>query len=571
MHFVSRYSINDSLQETLARWCSHHRWSANPTKTAGLLAVLAGAKFTTDYVVSSPIVFSDVFYVPTLLAAIFFGLRGGLLMGLASGILSTSFPSSMFPTHVETDAILRGAFFVLFGAFVGATCDSFRRKMTKLEGRMRHSAVSGLPNSAALEQDLNALIAKHQNSIEGLTVAEVRIPNIDDLMAVFGHHILHQLLPRIAANLKRAARSSHVYQLHYDRFAIVSTDTEHESIGKYCDSLLASIPQSVDFEGAPLQLIGSGRVGVAHFPAHGLTAVDIMRASRLALQAAVDRNEPYAIFEKGAHHERRMMLERLSELRHAIDNHELVFHYQPKLNLHTNCYTSAEALVRWNHPTGELLAPAAFLPVAEKTEIITRLSAWGLRAAITQIAAWERDGIDLNLGIAINLSAMDLRSDATIRTLRELLSLHGVNPHRLEIEVTETSIIKDIDLAKRHLEQIRALGVKIAIDDFGTGHAGLAQLRDLPVDSVKIDQIFVKHMLDQPKDAMIVRAATRLGHNLGLEVVAEGVETREALDLIRECGCDVAQGFAIARPMSESELRKLVPLRRATSSLRQVR
>lgn len=572
MRLFSREVIDENLWKMFAAKRRSRKGSIDwLIRLAAPLGLLLAATVAVHHGGDLTSVLSDLFYAPILLAAFLFGLPGGLFAGLAAGMLSTPFPL-LHPSGFGAEAALRIGLFVLFGSLVGIAYDAFQRKFAVLRDRARRSAVTGLPNSGALERDLNDLIDKDRGVSEGFILAEVQIPNVDDLMMVFGDRVLRDLLPRVAASLRSAAPSSpHAYQMHYDRFAVVSTDAQFGSIGSYCESLLAALPQSVELDGLPLRVFGSGRIGIAHFPTHGQSGADLIRASRFALRAAAERKERYAIYDKGTDGERRMMLQRLSELRHAIDNDELVFHYQPKLDLRTNSYTSAEALVRWNHPSGEMLAPSMFLPFAENTDVITRVSAWGLKTAIAQLAAWERDGIELNLGIAINLSAMDLRTDATVRTLKELLALYAVDPARLEIEVTETSIIEDIELAKRHLEQIKALGVRIAIDDFGTGHAGLAQLRDLPVDSLKIDQVFIKHMLNQTKDAMIVRAAIRLGHNLGIEVVAEGIETREALDRVREYGCDIAQGYAVARPMPESELRKLVPLRRGPPALKRVR
>jgi EAL domain-containing protein (putative c-di-GMP-specific phosphodiesterase class I) len=294
---------------------------------------------------------------------------------------------------------------------------------------------------------------------------------------------------------------------------------------------------------------------VAQYPAHGNNGEELCRASRFAVRRAEATGEKYAIFDKAHASQKIEILQRLTKLREAIAGDELIFHYQPKLDLRTKEISSVEALVRWPQASGEILSPAAFIPAAEGTALITQLSAWGLQTAVRQLAHWQKDKVHTDLRIAVNLSALDLRDDNTVRLIKEFLALYGVNASRLEIEVTETTIIDDLPAATRCLEQIKELGVHIAIDDFGTGHAGLVQLKNLPVHSLKIDQTFVKNMLTDSKDRQIVRSAIDLGHNLGLEIIAEGVESKEVLAELGQYGCDIVQGYGIARPLPEAALR----------------
>jgi predicted signal transduction protein with EAL and GGDEF domain len=503
-------------------------------------------------------VFVHVFYIPVLIGAVFFGPAGGVVAGAAAGILCGPF----MPLHTATGEMqaisgwsYRAGFFVTMGALAGSMVSMLRRQARLISERSRHSVLTGIPNQVALEADLDDLIRSNKRSgNSGFFVVEIGIWDIQRVIAAFGHHHANRLLQSIGSNLQDTfASAGRIYHTQVDRFAVVTPDDNAENISEFCGLLIQAVQRPSDLSGLPVTL--RGRVGLARYPVHGTSGAELSRACRFALREAEAGKHSYAIFDRAHDTEEHETLDRLTKLKAAIDDRKLVFHYQPKLDLDSGEVTSVEALVRWPQPSGDVLPPGAFVPAAEGTGLITLLSAWGLRTAIAQLSQWRHDDPCTNLGIAVNLSALDLQDGATVRTIKEMLALYDVAPHLLEIEVTETSIIEDFKDARRCLDEIKALGVRIAIDDFGTGHAGLVQLKNLPVDIIKIDKTFVKNILTDSKDNQIVRSAIDLGHNLDLKVVAEGVETDEILHKLREYGCDVVQGYGIARPMPEEALR----------------
>lgn len=242
----------------------------------------------------------------------------------------------------------------------------------------------------------------------------------------------------------------------------------------------------------------------------------------------------------------------MGDLRQAINDDQLAVHYQPKIDLATMRLGRVEALVRWNHPTMGQIAPDRFIPLAEQTGLITPLTRWVLETALRQVAAWRQGGLDL--GVAVNLSMRALHDPTLPETVDWLLRRHAVTPTDLTLEVTESSLMADPATASSVLEKLQELGCHISIDDFGTGYSSLAYIKHLPVNEIKIDKSFVLGMGTDDRDRAIVRSVSDLGHNLGLRVVAEGVETAESLDTLRALGCDVVQGYFVSRPLPAGEL-----------------
>jgi EAL domain-containing protein (putative c-di-GMP-specific phosphodiesterase class I) len=242
-----------------------------------------------------------------------------------------------------------------------------------------------------------------------------------------------------------------------------------------------------------------------------------------------------------------MRLAMVSELRRAIDRNELSLYFQPKVSLQSGNITCAEALVRWQHPRHGMLGPDLFIPIAEQTGLIRPLARWVMDAALRQVNRWRQEGLDL--GVAVNLSMRNLHDPEIADMIRQLLTRWAVPPACLTIEITESSLMADAARAMEVLARLRAMGVGVSIDDFGTGYSSLAYLKRLPVHELKIDKSFVAHMASDDNDAAIVRSTVGLAHDLGLHIVAEGVEDQETWDLLTALGCDVAQGYFISRPL----------------------
>jgi EAL domain-containing protein (putative c-di-GMP-specific phosphodiesterase class I) len=247
-----------------------------------------------------------------------------------------------------------------------------------------------------------------------------------------------------------------------------------------------------------------------------------------------------------------MRLAMVAELRRAIEHNELALYFQPKVSLADGRVTCVEALVRWQHPRYGLVGPDDFVPIAEQTGLIRPLAYWVVDAALRQCNRWRQEGLDL--AVAVNLSMRNLHDPEVADTIRQLLLRWGIPPARLVIEITESSLMADAARAMEVLGRLRSMGVGIAIDDFGTGYSSLAYLKRLPVDELKIDKSFVAHMARDDNDAAIVRSTISLAHDLGLSVVAEGIEDEETLNRLTALGCDVGQGYFVSRPQPTAVL-----------------
>lgn len=317
--------------------------------------------------------------------------------------------------------------------------------------------------------------------------------------------------------------------------------------------ILDNIAEPVQLEA--LRMSVRGRVGIALFPSHATTAASLIECAENALTAAHRTNQPFAFYTAEPNSPQQLTI-RLSELRQAIVRNQLFIQYQPKIDLKANAIAGVEALTRWGHPNHGLVAPDQFIPVAERTGLIIPLTLWVLHHSLVQCRTWNELGF--NVTVAVNLSMWNLDALELPAQIEGLLKTVDIPPHRLELEITESAIMDDPQRAVRTLNAIRSLGVHFTIDDFGTGYSSLTHLKRLPVACIKIDKSFVLNMQTDKDDAVIVRSIIDLGHNLGLKVIAEGVETAQAREMLAEFGCDEAQGYYFSYPLLPGEITHLL-------------
>jgi diguanylate cyclase len=318
-------------------------------------------------------------------------------------------------------------------------------------------------------------------------------------------------------------------------------------------------------EGLPLSIEAS--IGVACFPRDGESVDELLRYADIAMYSAKTSGAGHAFYEPNGngngHDPRRLGI--LGELRRAIAEHELVLHYQPKLDLRSKLIDRVEALVRWQHPRDGLMLPAYFIPLAEQTGLIKPLTLYVLETALAQCKRWL--GAGRSIGISVNISPRNLNDSDFPRDVEELLRRYEVPAEHLLLEVTERGIIADPARAEATLRRLSEVGVRIALDDFGAGHSSLAFLARLPLDQIKIDRSFVTDLVTDSGDDVIVRSIISLGHELGLEVVGEGVETAEVQTRLEEYGCDLVQGFQLTRALPADELEQWLEQQALPASL----
>jgi EAL domain-containing protein (putative c-di-GMP-specific phosphodiesterase class I) len=357
-----------------------------------------------------------------------------------------------------------------------------------------------------------------------------------------GDAVLIKMAERLAA--VPSVRSA-VARLAADQFAAFARLQDANTLQAWGTSLLVALSDPVFVESQPVDITAT--LGLALAAPGSASADELMRCADLALERARREKRALALFEAALSPAAPDQLSLLGELRHAVEHDELRLFFQPKIELATQRVAGAEVLLRWQHPTRGLLGPAEFIPFAEQTGFIRKLTRWTLDRAIAQGARWQRAGQPLTL--AVNISADDL-SDARLDSrVAGLLTRHQLPPPLLTLEVTESGFIEDPTRALRMLDAIAALGVTLSIDDFGTGYSSLSHLARMPVHEVKIDRSFVQGLESDIEFAPVVRSAIDMGHGLGLKVVAEGIETEAAALRLRDMGCDIAQGYLYAKPM----------------------
>nr|WKF62065.1 putative signaling protein [Paraburkholderia busanensis] len=412
--------------------------------------------------------------------------------------------------------------------------------------------LTGLPNRVSFNERLHEAIdeaAKRNGSTAMLMLDMDRFKYVNDML---GHRIgdllLHEVGNRLSACLP--SPSDTVARLGGDEFAVLLPDGDLNAARRVANRILKTLEQPILLEGQVVDVAAS--IGIVTFPHDGTDAHVLLRRADVAMYSAKRDNSSVSVF---AHHDELPGAERLSlmsGLRHAIEHGELRLYYQPKLDLATNTMAHVEALVRWEHPLRGMVPPGEFIPFAEQTGFIRRISRWVVGEAVAQCARWHAKGLELS--VSVNVSARDLVGSDLPDVLAALLHNHGFAPRWLWIEITESALMDDPSHAMATLDRLHGLGIRLSIDDFGTGYSSLSYLKRMPVDELKIDRSFVTGMVKDASDEVIVRSTIALAHNMGLSVVAEGVEDAQTLERLRALGCDVAQGYHLSRPLTADAL-----------------
>ncbi|MEK6371820.1 MAG: EAL domain-containing protein [Acidobacteriota bacterium] len=422
-----------------------------------------------------------------------------------------------------------------------------RHQIVSLRHQAMHDGLTDLPNRMMLYDRLDAALnaARDAGSFVALLLMDLdRFKEVND---TFGHHFGDGLLKQVAFRLQNQLHElDTVARLGGDEFAIVLTSVvDSNAVAAVARRILNTLQQPFVVEGQVLEVGGS--IGIALYPQHGGDARTLMRRADVAMYSAKQANAGYTFHNQEQERHSPDELSLVVEMRSAIERNEFVLYYQPKRHLRSGLMTRAEVLVRWQHPTRGLLAPAAFIPIAERTGLIKPMTDWILDRALAQVRTWQDAGAPVH--IAVNVSAKSLQEQSLPARVQALLDKWNVDPRFLKIEITESSIMADPAHALAIMSMLQSMGVRLSVDDFGTGYSSLTHLRELPIDEIKIDKSFVLGMLASDADAAIVRTVIDLAHNLGKQVCAEGVEDFATLSRLAEMGCDLAQGYWISRPV----------------------
>jgi len=443
-----------------------------------------------------------------------------------------------------------GALYVVLFVISVSVSRRLRQQVKANKFMAEHDALTDLPNRTLFHSRAQAAVDHARRAGTNTAIAIIDLDRFKEVNDTLGHHNGDELLAKLAQRLADTTRPEDaVARLGGDEFGIILQDVGdvEEVLGR----LRAVIEKEVEVSGLPLSVESS--IGYVVAPEDGVEVDDLLQYADVAMYMAKTQHVGVVRYDAAQDHYDAANLGLIAALRHAIDDGELVLHYQPKTTMSDGRVEAVEALVRWQHPELGLLYPDRFIPLVEQTDLIDKLTWWVLATALSDIRelgdAWG------DVSVAVNVSARSLSREHFAEQVIDVLGTVGVAPDRLIVEITETALLTDPTRAATVLAELDAVGVRVSLDDFGIGQTSLGYLSSLPVHELKIDKSFVIDMLANPAHAAIVRSIVDLGHNLSLRVVGEGVETSEVLATLRATGCDLAQGFLLARPMPADKLR----------------
>jgi diguanylate cyclase (GGDEF)-like protein/PAS domain S-box-containing protein len=420
------------------------------------------------------------------------------------------------------------------------------------EHQALHDPLTGLPNRLLFGERIGHAIRHAERTHSKLAVVLMDLDRFKEVNDSLGHSAGDELLVKVGERMRDAIRGSDtVARLGGDEFGLLLPDLhDGEGAVPVITRIRAALERPVHVHSLPLAVEAS--IGIAIYPEHGTDAQALIQKADVAMYDSKRDNASHTFYDEGSHEYDVTRLTLVAELRRAIAARELILHYQPKAALESGDVRSVEALLRWVHPERGMVFPDSFIPIAQETGLIGPLTLYVVEEALRQGRRWRDAG--LNLSISVNLSTRNLLDRDFPNQVAALLKRWGMGPEWLELEVTESSMLANPTRAKAVLNELSALGLRLSIDDFGTGYSSLSYLRQLPVDEIKIDRSFVMGMGEQAGDAVIVRSTVDLGRNLGLEVVAEGVETLDSWNTLRALGCNTAQGYFLSKPVAADEL-----------------
>lgn len=439
-------------------------------------------------------------------------------------------------------------------AALGNLRESIAQREATIAALAYHDSLTGLANRTLFNDRLSQAVASSERTGQPLSVLVLDLDRFKSVNDILGHSVGDQLLVQVAQRLQREFRraSDTVARIGGDEFAILLPAEDRAAAAAAAIRLLHALEAPVALDEHSVDVGGS--VGIAAFPDDGTSATELMAHADTAMYVAKQAGSGSAAYDSTMVGDTGYGLSLLSDLRRALHEGQLHLAYQPKIMLPERIGISAEVLLRWTHPRRGNVPPDQFIPFAEKTGFIKHLTRWVVAQALRQHAEWHAAGLDVAL--SINISTRDLTDQDLPSFLRDNLRATGVDPRQVCLEVTESAIMSNPARALASLQQLHAMGVRLSIDDFGTGHSSLAYLKRLPVDELKIDRAFVMNLDSDDADASIVRSTIDLAHEMGLKVVAEGVETESVAGQLCRLGCDEAQGFLFSRPLMADDFRR---------------
>jgi diguanylate cyclase (GGDEF)-like protein/PAS domain S-box-containing protein len=421
-----------------------------------------------------------------------------------------------------------------------------------------HDTLTGLPNRVLLQDRLEQSIISSKRGSLRFAVLFIDLDGFKRINDAMGHASGDLLLQEVALRLRKVSRKSDtVSRWGGDEFIILLNNLNSPSSAtKVASKIIQSLSQPIIIKNQ--EVIVTPSIGISLFPEDGEQATVLLEKSDTAMyNVKKSGRNHFCFYSQKLENQAKARLVLEAELRRAIESNEFEMHYQPQIDLISHELIGAEALIRWNHPDKGLVSPDSFIPLAEETGLIVPLGKWIIKKVCSQLQLWKSQGFPL-IKVAINLSAHQFTDKNLVSTITQEIRKHGLTSESIQVEITESMMIQDIDRVIKILDDLKSAGVSIAVDDFGTGYSSLEYLKKLPIDKLKIDKSFVDSVMDNTDDASIVQAVIALGHNMNMQIIAEGVETEQQASFLKEHLCDYGQGYFYSRPLNADKMKQLM-------------
>lgn len=437
-----------------------------------------------------------------------------------------------------------------------------RNAAERLNRLAHYDGLTDLPNHHLLSQRLSQAIAATQGQDHKIVLLSLSLDRLRQVNNVLGYRSGDELLKAASKRLLASLPpGTTLARLTANQFAVVLVDYENvQAIQRVADNLMDALSRPFSLPGQEVFMTTS--IGVAIYPSDSTDLNVLLRQAEAALDCAKRQKSSYCQFYRSdmpVASDQQIKLE--TWLRYALERNEFEVYYQPQLSLTSGCIEGVEALIRWRHPQQGYISPVEFIPLAEETGLIVPIGQWVLETVCRQAQQWQKNGLGLR-HVSVNLSSVQFNQSDLTQQVAQLMQLHDLAPHFLELEITETALMQDADAAVNTLHELKSHGIRLAIDDFGTGYSSLSYLKQLPIDTLKIDNCFVRGVVSDPKNQVILMSTIQMGHQLGLSIVAEGVETEAEQAFLSQHKCDFVQGYLLGKPMTPQHLQQRMETQR---------
>lgn len=498
-------------------------------------------------------VYSHSMYIAILLSGFILGIRGGIFFGLLAGaVLGPLMPIDVITGEMQktTNWLYRMGIFTLVGFLTGAASDGARTYQQKLKWLYQHNISTRLRNRSAL-LDHMAEITHHKNLSSTYCLVVISFENTMELKSAFGYAIIEEAIQQLSKRYANSQIGADIYHTDTAQLTIL-LDMSDWYIEKLLQVLTDASREPILYNQVLIHI--DTRMGYVTFSKAEETAETYLHMAEAALTVASETARDSVAFSSSIMTATEDNLSLLGELKDAIKNGQLSFHYQPKIDISTGTVYGVEALMRWNHPKRGNIPPSEFIPRAEQSTLIDLITEFALEQSIAQLAEWQKMGI--NISVSVNISTHNLLQPGFTDFIESLLNYYNLSGDLLELEITEGALMMDVERTIDELRRLSNLKIIISIDDFGTGYSSLQYLHQLPISLIKIDQSFVRRLPSDKGATYILDAAVMLAHNMGIKAIAEGVENKEVYEFLSHIGCDMAQGYMISRPLPALDFEK---------------